>query len=289
MVGDKLTCLWDELQEWQRDNHFITSGYRPATASYRKSLRSLGYWHNESVNIYTHLLGALAFNLFSYVLYGMLAPRYPTATVADIYAFVSFFVGCTVCLGLSAAYHTVSNHSHQAARFWNVLDYVGIVGLITGSFLPSVYYGFRCETAIRNRYWTMICTIGVACATVSVHPHTRTPRFRPIRTAMFIAMGTSAVFPLMNGVLLHGLEETQRRCGLGWLLAEGASMISGAVLYATRVPERLKPGRFDFVGSSHQIFHVMVLVGAMCHLKAMVAGFDYAHASGGGCPYVVDM
>jgi|SRR5579871_3692305 len=33
----RLTILWHELQEWQKDNHFIYSGYRPASNSYRKS------------------------------------------------------------------------------------------------------------------------------------------------------------------------------------------------------------------------------------------------------------
>ncbi|KAK6538748.1 hypothetical protein TWF694_010321 [Orbilia ellipsospora] len=137
-VTEKLTCMWDELP------------------SYLKSLKSLSYWHNESVNIYTHLLGAVFFGLLSWVLYITLEPRYPSATASDIYAFLCFFAGCLFCLGMSAFYHTICNHSYEAARWFNVLDYVGIVGLITGSFIPSVYYGFKCETALRDRYWTMV-------------------------------------------------------------------------------------------------------------------------------------
>ncbi|KAK6347175.1 hypothetical protein TWF696_007251 [Orbilia brochopaga] len=278
-LGMSLFC---RIEDWQRDNHFIRRGYRPATASYRKSLHSLSYWHNESINIYTHLLGAIFFTLGSYVLYTILAPRYPTASAADIYAFLSFFAGCFVCLGLSATYHTVCNHSAVAARWWNVMDYVGIVGLITGSFVGSVFYGFRCEAAIRDGYFFMICTIAVACATISIHPHFRTPKYRSTRTAMFVAMGLSGVLPLLHGMQLRGLAEASRRCGMPWLLAEGVSYIIGAGMYAARVPERWQPGRFDIVGASHQIFHVLVLVGAMCHLAGLVAAFDYAHAGGVG-------
>ncbi|KAF3918315.1 hypothetical protein ABW21_db0205703 [Orbilia brochopaga] len=271
-VAEQLTCAWDELQDWQS----------PATASYRKSLHSLSYWHNESVNIYTHLLGAIFFTLGSYVLYTVLAPRYPTATSADIYAFLSFFAGCLVCLGLSATYHTVCNHSAVAARWWNVMDYVGIVGLITGSFVGSVFYGFRCEAAVRDGYFVMICTIAIACATISIHPHFRTPKYRPMRTAMFVAMGLSGVLPLLHGMQMRGLSEASRRCAMPWLLAEGVSYIVGAGMYAARVPERWRPGKFDIVGASHQIFHVLVLVGALCHLAGLVAAFDYAHAGGEG-------
>ncbi|KAF3310509.1 hypothetical protein TWF173_009505 [Orbilia oligospora] len=247
-VAEKLTCMWDELQEWQRDNQFIRSGYRPATASYLKSLKSLSYWHNETVNIYSHLLGAVFFGVLSSILYATLSPR------------------------------------HEAAKLWNVLDYVGIVGLITGSFIPSVYYGFKCETLIRDGYWIMICTIAVSCATVSVHPHFRTPKYRPVRTSMFVAMGLSGVLPIVHGIQLHGIEEVERRSAMSWLLAEGAAYLVGALLYAARVPERLMPGKFDIVGSSHQIFHILVLVGAGCHLKGMVVSFDNAHSNGVQCP-----
>ncbi|KAF3937961.1 hypothetical protein ABW19_dt0203388 [Dactylella cylindrospora] len=282
-VTEKLTCMWDELEEWQQDNHFIISGYRPATASYLKSLKSLSYWHNESVNIYTHLLGAIFFSILSSILYYILAPRYPTANVSDIAVFSAFFVGCLFCLGMSAFYHAVSNHSHEAAKMWNVLDYVGIVGLITGSFIPSVYYGFLCEETLRKSYWGMICSIGIGCATVSVHPHFRTPKYRPFRTMMFVAMGLSAVFPIFHGLYLYGLEEVDRNCGLRWLVAEGVAYIFGAGLYAARIPERWRPGTFDIVGASHQIFHILVLVGAGCHLKGMVVAFDHAHMEGLKC------
>jgi len=42
---------------------------------------------------------------------------------------------------------------------------------------------------------------------------------------------------------------------------------------AARIPESLSPGTFDYFGSSHQIFHVFVLVGAFsqyCALRGMV-------------------
>src|ERR1700742_3578432 len=50
---------WDELPLWQRDNHHIHTGYRPASNSFAVSFHSLTYVHNETVNIYTHLLPAL--------------------------------------------------------------------------------------------------------------------------------------------------------------------------------------------------------------------------------------
>ena len=155
-VKHLLTVLWDDLQSWQQDNHYIHSGYRPASNSYTKSFASLGYLHNESVNIYTHLLGAIAFTLSGISLCQALGSRYASASGADVFAFGCFFLGAALCLGMSATYHTIGNHSPRVNAIGNKLDYVGIVFLITGSFVPCIYYGFYCEPRLQKIYWTMV-------------------------------------------------------------------------------------------------------------------------------------
>ena len=143
---------WNALPEWQRDNHYILNHYRPPSYSYYRSFQSLFYFHNESVNIHSHLLGACLFLFMSISVYAF--REYPTS-IADIIAFGCFFVGAILCLGMSATYHAISNHSPQVNRFANQLDYVGIVALITGSFVPSIYYGFYCEAVLQKIYWGM--------------------------------------------------------------------------------------------------------------------------------------
>jgi adiponectin receptor len=154
-----LTVAWNDLPSWQQDNHFILTGYRPASNSFHKSFASLGYLHNESVNIYSHLLGGAGFSVAAVILYKSLIPRYETATTSDIWAFGCFFAGAALCLGMSGTYHTISNHSQVVARYGNKLDYVGIVCLITGSFVPSVFYGFYCHPHLQEFYWTMVSCI----------------------------------------------------------------------------------------------------------------------------------
>lgn len=155
-IESALTVLWDDLPSWQQDNHYIHSGYRPASASYKKSWASLGYLHNESVNIYSHLLGAAMFSAAGVIIFTAVKPRYETASVPDILAFGCFFLGAALCLGMSGTYHTISNHSQIVSKFGNKLDYVGIVFMITGSFIPSIYYGFYCHPHLQETYWTMV-------------------------------------------------------------------------------------------------------------------------------------
>ncbi|KAF2731764.1 HlyIII-domain-containing protein [Polyplosphaeria fusca] len=282
----KLTVHWNDLPIWQRDNQYIQTGYRPQSNSYTKSAKSLGYIHNETVNIYSHLIGAGLATVSGVLLYIVLMPRYETATREDILVFSCFFLGATACLGMSATYHTISNHSQAVSSFGNKLDYLGIVFLIWGSFIPVLYYGFQSDPHLIKRYWTMITTLAAGTSIVCVHPKTRTPALRPFRALMFVLMGLSAVFPVLHGLQLYGLVQLRKTIGLDWVILQGALYILGAGLYAARVPERFKPGHFDIWGSSHQIFHVLVVLAAASHLMGMVKAFDHEHSQRDGARYL---
>lgn len=156
-IKEELIVLWDNLPHWQRDNQYIVRGYRRATNSYRQCFASLSYMHNETVNIYTHLLGSLAFILLAPSFYNIIRMSCREASNDDLYVFSCFFAGAITCLGMSATYHTISNHSEAVHKFGNKLDYLGIVFLIWGSFIPSIYYGFGCHPQWINTYWTMVC------------------------------------------------------------------------------------------------------------------------------------
>lgn len=150
------TISWASLPSWQKDNHYVRTGYRPASGSFKKSVASLFYMHNETVNVYSHLLGAAAFAAIAIYCWQNLDSLFPTADSEDVGVFACFFFGAMLCLGMSATYHLISNHSARVAKFGNKLDYLGIVFLIWGSFIPSISYGFACDPALIKQYWTMV-------------------------------------------------------------------------------------------------------------------------------------
>lgn len=155
-VSDSILVAWNDLPDWQQDNQYILSSYRPASGSYQGSFDSLFYLHTESINIYSHLLGAVLFILTVPAAYTVLKPRYEAASWQDVYVFSCFFASAIGCLGMSATYHMIMNHSREVSSFGNKLDYIGIVLLIWGSFIPSIYYGFACDPKYINVYWTMV-------------------------------------------------------------------------------------------------------------------------------------
>ncbi|XP_039705725.1 membrane progestin receptor delta isoform X1 [Pteropus medius] len=48
------------------------------------------------------------------------------------------------------------------------------------------------------------------------------------------------------------------------------ALLTGS-LFASRLPERLAPGRFDYIGHSHQLFHVCAVLGTHFQLEAVLA------------------
>ncbi|KAK4057606.1 hypothetical protein OIO90_001251 [Microbotryomycetes sp. JL221] len=162
------------------------------------------------------------------------------------------------------------------------LDYLGIVVLISGTFVPAVRYGFFCDPHLQTFYITLIYVAGAGTAYTVLAPHARTPEYRRFRAWVFIALGLSALFPVGHALIRYGLSKASDSLSLPWLALGGFLYIFGAVLYAERVPERYKPGRFDILGSSHQIFHVLILLAAWCHWCAIAEGYRFWHEERAG-------
>ncbi|KAI1428274.1 hemolysin-III channel protein Izh2 [Xylaria sp. FL1777] len=278
-VSSALLLLWDELPHWRRDNAFILSGYRPASNSYVASFLSAFSVHNESVNIWTHAVGSLVLvPLAVLYLYAEIAPRYPSASPTDELVFACFLGGAALCLGMSATFHALSNHSESVAKWGNKLDYSGIVCLIVGSYVPALYYGLFCKPVLLSVYLYGIFLLGFGCGVVSWVERFRTPRWRPYRAAMFVGLGVSGVVPVCHGLTIYGYHSLNERMGLNWVLFQGGLYIFGAFLYAVRWPERTSPGTFDIWGHSHQLFHILILLAAASHLRGMAKAFDYHHS-----------
>lgn len=155
-----LLVWWEDVPHWQQDNHYIHGGYRRPSGSYFGSFASIGQLHNESVNIYSHLIPALIALPVAALFSGMIVIQSTQIPRVEAAALGSFFLGLTLALGMSATYHTISNHSPLVNRWGNQLDYVGIVLLIAGSFVPSIYYGFWCEPHLILAYLTMVSQRG---------------------------------------------------------------------------------------------------------------------------------
>ncbi|TKY87139.1 hypothetical protein EX895_003816 [Sporisorium graminicola] len=367
-----------QLPSWAQDNAWIVKGYRRPGGAHRDESRSKfdhgtvykcwrsvwAYWHNETVNIHTHLWGAvlsiglsvshllqhlnllpsfirplshhpifypssLTFTTASGKVLRLASASYPfsssatrpassqalhaTATSSflgralyifssstsasstsnigtklsnlvvrgpdtlDVAGFTAFFIGSVVCLGFSATYHAVQCHSHVVSKQFNKLDYVGIIVMIVGSFLPALHYGFYCHPHFQLCYSLGVTLLGALAMYVVLSPSYSTPQYRPHRTAVFLVLGLSAIIPTAHVVQVYGYATVTETMGLRFLILSGTLYVVGALLYAARIPERFAPGRFDMLGASHQVFHVLILAAAAAHYVSIRRAYAFWH------------
>jgi predicted membrane channel-forming protein YqfA (hemolysin III family) len=55
------------------------------------------------------------------------------------------------------SFHVFENHSLSLSRYCNKLDYVGIVVLMWGAAISTIYFGFPCDPKLRLFYWMTVC------------------------------------------------------------------------------------------------------------------------------------
>ncbi|XP_045392858.1 progestin and adipoQ receptor family member 3 isoform X2 [Lemur catta] len=127
-----------------RDNPYITDGYRAYLPS-RLCLKSLFILSNETVNIWSHLLGFLLF--FTLGIYDMTSVLPSASASREDFVICSICLFCfQVCMLCSVGYHLFSCHrSEKTCRRWMALDYAGISIGILGCYVSGVFYAFYCN------------------------------------------------------------------------------------------------------------------------------------------------
>ncbi|KAI0035484.1 hemolysin-III related-domain-containing protein [Vararia minispora EC-137] len=289
-VLQKRTITWSELPEWMKDNEYIISGYRRELRSWLACFHSIfGYLHNETVNIHTHLYGTVLFLFLLSSFEATYFAGYESVTVLDRAVFAIFLLSAVFCLSSSTLFHTAHAHSQKASQYTkvslkcNLLDYSAIVVLIVGSFFPCIYYAFYCERIYQVTYLLVMTTAGLSAACIVLSSQYSSKANRHARTYVFIALGLSGILPVSHALVSHGFHKLNVEMGFHWLLTSATLYIAGALLYANRIPECFAPGKFDYFFASHQIFHVAVVGGALCHYACILTAFDHWHRQEGIC------
>ncbi|KAK0173277.1 hypothetical protein PV328_006499 [Microctonus aethiopoides] len=255
-------CHFRNLPRWLQDNDFLHAGHRPPLPSFYACFKSIFRIHTETGNIWTHLLGCVAF--IGMAIFFLTRPTM-AIQLEEKLVFGIFFAGAIVCLGMSFAFHTVHCHSECVGKLFSKLDYCGIAMLIMGSFVPWLYYGFYCDYLPKLIYLSVVVVLGITSIVVSLWERFGEPNYRPLRAGVFMGFGLSGIIPAVHYAIAEGWFKAINQAALGWLILMGCLYILGAMFYALRVPERFFPGKFDIWFQSHQIFHVLVIAAACVH------------------------
>lgn len=167
---------------------------------------------------------------------------------------LAIFGGSLVCLySASTIYHALDG-SAEMNLILRKIDHAMIYVLIAGTYTPV------CLIALTGAWGT---TLLIAIWTIAAGGIGLTllwfdaPRW--LTTCIYVLMGWLIVIATVP------IQQTLGTAGLGWLIAGGVLYTIGAVIYGTKRPN-ITFAMFGF----HEIFHVFVLGGSLCHYILML-------------------
>ncbi|KFA76543.1 hypothetical protein S40288_01539 [Stachybotrys chartarum IBT 40288] len=269
-----------ELPSWYSHNSFLRTGYRPITGSVRLCIGSLRFVHNETVNIYSHLIPAVIALAGNWFLRVYFRDRYPAAPPVDRLAIHIYLSTTVLCFGVSSIYHTLNCHSEGYSGLWSRWDYAVIILQTVGSFVSGIYVTFYYDPGLQKIYWTMALVFGFMSTMIVVNPRFQSSRWRMLRISTFVATGLSGLLPIVHAASIYPYDMLNQQAGLGYYLVEGLALVIGTVFYATHFPESWAPNTFDIWGASHQIFHFFVVLSAAIHTWGLLSVYDWIYKNG---------
>ncbi|XP_035787315.1 progestin and adipoQ receptor family member 3-like isoform X2 [Anopheles albimanus] len=244
---------YEEAPEHLQFNPFIRTGYR-TYLSMRLCLESVFWWTNETVNIWSHIFGLFVFVALAYNDLEMLQIQ---AGPSDRLIVGMLLFSFQVCMILSSVYHTFSCHSATSYDRLLTFDLFGIALSLLAIFMSGIYYAFWCNLPLRNFY---MLTIGVifAGAMILQIPRLQVPSH--LKMVAFVAWAAYGIVPTLHWYyVMGGAESTMVQLFIPRVLVMYALSGVAFLIYVAKIPERWYVGRFDCIGHSHNLWHIIVL------------------------------
>lgn len=176
----------------------------------------------------------------------------------------------------SASFHSIGTINERYHDILNRFDYGGISLLISGSCYPPYYYFFYYSNTFKYLYLIEITVFGIGIFLYSLTDDFNKPQKRTLRGIIFLIFGLCTGIPILH-MAFFGKKLVGNAAGINlinWYVG-GVCYVIGALLYIIRFPEKMFPGKFDYIGASHQIFHILVFFGALFHFLGSLDAYNY--------------
>lgn len=257
---------YEDLPTPWKVNPHILRGYRFSETKV-DCLRSMFGLSNELVNIWSHAIGLIIVLSIAFYFYPT-STNFSLSTNADVFIAAVFFFAACKCLVCSTMWHTMNSVADQPLmeRFACV-DYTGISLLIAASIMTTEYTAFYCEPVSRWVYMALTAVLGLGGVILPWHPTFNRTDLAWVRVAFYVTLAATGFAPVLQLNLTRG-------SAWAWefyapITKSTTVYLLGALVYASKVPERWFPGFFDYLGASHNLWHFAVLGGILFHYMAM--------------------
>lgn len=263
---------WHQVPAASRERYILT-GYRPPrSGAWLNCVGSAFQWHNETINIWTHLLPAFYFIYFALTSVECVAER-------SLFPFYGYLLAVCALFLISSTAH-LCTHCLDLQDVFFMMDYSAISLYGVGAAIVVFAYSRPTEdrlVATEEVFLVGVVILALAASLTCCWTRvSRTSLGHSIRTLAFAAPYVFGSLPAISrcwhDVILHqpapinqtllpaqpnSIQGPSFVSAYAW---HSGLMVIAGVVNMSRVPERWFPGAFDLVGHSHQWFHVLVFL-----------------------------
>jgi len=258
----------DEVPRHVREP-FIYTGYRGQCGTALRCLRTtLFVRSNETLNVWTHVFPAVYF-AWSAVSWWSSEVSLSWSSRLALTIYLS-----TVCVVpiVSSVAHTFSCASVEAWHICFFADYTALSAYAMGA---SVAYRFFAFPPTLHGGWYAVLYVPVSgIIAVASLAGSCWSRFLPDgarrKAVRFFSLALPYVFDVAP--VAYGLVADSAAFESSRVLHQRQFVAAflASIIYCLHLPERLFPGQFDFIGHSHQIFHVVASLGCRDQMLAFL-------------------
>ncbi|XP_074652636.1 membrane progestin receptor gamma-like isoform X2 [Tubulanus polymorphus] len=252
---------------------FINSGYRSPHSSIKQCVMSLFEVTNETVNIWTHILPAFYFT------WKIVKCWQSYDFVDDPYA-TPLFILLLSCWGYLMASSFAHIFSAMSVLSRHVCFFMDYASLSLYSFGSAVAYRTYClpDGAYVANYGNYYLYAAV-CNAILCTVFSCLSRYLKLSPLLTTCRMMSFLFPYIYDnipiiyrlAFCHGEDLGCQSDGLRLHFGQYFFSLLAGLAYCSHLPERIRPGTFDFIGHSHQIFHVMGAIASYLQIKATMS------------------
>lgn len=258
----------ENAPDYVKDNENVLGGYR-REMSLRQALLTIFMWHNETLNIWSHLIAGICF----VSLFVMFVTR--TQDSFPKWPLVVFQLGASYTFFVSSLFHTVLCVSRHHYEFYRKIDFTAIIIVMFSMFWPFCYYVFDCVWD--GHLWPIIyisvaAAVSLMCLVVCLMPMFQSKAFHIVRPFIFGVLSIWGVVPVVHAAILFW-DIYAVKAAILLVCLQLLLHCIGAILYATQWPERILKRYHgnchvsDYV-TSHFIFHILIFLGLVSFHKA---------------------
>ncbi|XP_075015791.1 membrane progestin receptor gamma [Calonectris borealis] len=257
----------------------ILFGYRPPRSSAADCLLSVFQMTNETLNIWTHFVPAW------YFVWTLVGRLWGPGDWEDPHAWplLAYLLTCCIYPLASSCAHTFSTMSTRARHICYFFDYAALSMYSLGSALAYSAYVFPAEWVSGTFHHCYVpvavfnTVVSTSLSCYSRFLEVERPRFsKASRTLAFVYPYLFDSIPLFYRFYLCAAES----CTEAAILVHYKHTVFAFLtcfIFASHLPERLAPGHFDYIGHSHQVFHVCGIISTHFQMEAIMMDMAERH------------